>query len=87
LIKQNDIIIRLLKEIRDRLPAPAVIEPEYFEDEQENQNQDQEQDQNIDSAECNPEDQEVPEEEIEIMEPVNEGYSSEQDSDYIEEDR
>ncbi len=84
LIKQNDIIIRLLKEIRDRLPAPAVIEPEYFEDEQENQDEDQ----CIDSAECSSDDQEIPEEEIEIMEPVNEHYGSEQDSDdYSEEDR
>jgi hypothetical protein len=80
LIKQNDIIIRLLKEIRDRLPAPAAIEPEYFEDEQENQ------DQNIDSAECNSEDQEISEEEI-LMEPMNEHYSSEQDVDYHGEDQ
>ncbi len=83
LAKQNDIIIRLLKEIRDRLPAPAVIETEYLEDEQENLNQDQ----NIDSAECNSDDQEIPEEEIEIMEPVNEEYGSEQGDDYLEEDR
>lgn len=83
LIKQNDIIIRLLKEIRDRLPAPEIIEPEYFEEEQENQNQDQ----SIDSTECNSEDQEIHEEEIEVMEPANEDYGSEQDEDYQEEDR
>ncbi len=80
LIKQNDIIIRLLKEIRDRLPAP-VIEPEYFEDEQGSQ------DGSIESTECNSEGQEAQEEEIEIMEPVNEHYNSEQDSEYHEEDR
>jgi hypothetical protein len=28
ILRQNDIIIRLLKEIRDRLPAPAIIEKE-----------------------------------------------------------
>ncbi len=80
LIKQNDIIIRLLKEIRDRLPAPAVVDAEYFED-------DQDQDQRIDSVECSSDDQEISEEEMEIMEPVNEHYGSEQDDGYSEEER
>lgn len=31
LIKQNDIIIRLLKEIRDRLPPPPIEESDYDE--------------------------------------------------------
>lgn len=34
LVKQNDIIIRLLKEIRDRLPAPTVIDGENEDKEQ-----------------------------------------------------
>ena len=41
LAKQNDVIIRLLKEIRDRLPAPAVIpgessEPDQYQEQLEN---------------------------------------------------
>ncbi|MBN1307624.1 MAG: hypothetical protein JXA18_06895 [Chitinispirillaceae bacterium] len=35
LAKQNDVIIRLLKEIRDRLPAPAVVPVESTEPNQE----------------------------------------------------
>ncbi len=42
LVKQNDIIINLLKEIRDRLPAPPVdstnvADQEYFEQDREGQ--------------------------------------------------
>ncbi|MGB7569171.1 MAG: hypothetical protein WBM07_15025, partial [Chitinivibrionales bacterium] len=42
-IKQNDIIIRLLKEIRDRLPGPPIIErKENFGAEEESENWDRE---------------------------------------------
>ncbi|HEX2956883.1 MAG TPA: hypothetical protein VHO70_08620, partial [Chitinispirillaceae bacterium] len=77
LIKQNDIIIRLLKEIRDRLPAPAATEAEYCEE-----------DQRMESQECSSEDQDVQEEvDMEVMEPVNDNYDHEQENEYPEDER
>lgn len=79
LIKQNDIIIRLLKEIRDRLPAPAQSE--------ENQYYDDEQEQRIEPQESSSQDNEISDEDEEVlMEPASEEFVSEQDH-FNEEER
>jgi hypothetical protein len=66
IMRQNDLIIRLLKEIRDRLPPPAPVQPSAVEAETVRQNvpaavEETERGEGVDAVERRPQDHEAPE--------------------------
>jgi len=75
LIKQNDIIIRLLKEIRDRLPPPPMSEDDYEENIQDQRN---------DLTDIH--DAVEDEDDAVVMEPADENYSDSEHDSYPEDD-